>query len=174
MEQVLLILDWVLYVLFAINVLYLLVYSLASLRHKPDKAVSAKECKRFALLIAAYREDAVIMDTVQACLAQDYPSDQYDVVVISDHMQPSTNEKLRALSIKLLQVDFEKSTNTKSLKAALEYLGEDSYDVALIIDADNIINSSYQVSHQLTLIHTDFPQDDNIQSLQSHLLYNTA
>ena len=143
LEQVLLIFDWILYVLFAINILYLLVYSLASLRRKPDKPVLAKEYKRFALLIAAYKEDVVIMDTVQACLAQDYPSDKYDVVVISDHMQPSTNEKLRALPIKLLQVDFERSTNTKSLKAALEYLGEDSYDIALIIDADNIINSSY-------------------------------
>ncbi len=145
MEQILLILDWVLYVLFAINILYLLVYILESLRRKPAKMAPAKEHKRIALLIAAYREDAVIMDTVQACLVQDYPSDRYDVVVISDHMQPSTNEKLRALPIKLLQVDFEKSTNTKSLKAALEYLGKDSYDIALIIDADNIINSSYLV-----------------------------
>lgn len=145
MEQILLILDWILYVLFAINILYLLVYSLASLRRRPAKMAPAEEHKRIALLIAAYREDAVIMDTVQACLVQDYPSDRYDVVVISDHMQPSTNEKLRALPIKLLQVDFEKSTNTKSLKAALEYLGKDSYDIALIIDADNIINSSYLV-----------------------------
>jgi cellulose synthase/poly-beta-1,6-N-acetylglucosamine synthase-like glycosyltransferase len=145
LEQILLILDWILYVLFAINILYLLVYSLASLRRRPAKMAPAEEHKRIALLIAAYREDAVIMDTVQACLVQDYPSDRYDVVVISDHMRPSTNEKLRALPIKLLQVDFEKSTNTKSLKAALEYLGKDSYDIALIIDADNIVNSSYLV-----------------------------
>lgn len=118
---------------------------MASLRRKPDKPALAKENKRFALFIAAYKEDAVIIDTVQACLAQDYPNDKYDVVVISDHMQPYTNEKLRALPVKLLQVDFEKSTNTKSLKAALEYLDKDSYDIALIIDADNIINTSYLV-----------------------------
>lgn len=122
----------------------------------------AKEYKRIALLIAAYREDAVIMDTVQACLAQDYPSDRYDVVVISDHMQPSTNEKLRALPVKLLQVDFEKSTNTKSLKAALEYLGKDSYDIALIIDADNIINSSYLVE-----LNNAFA-DSKVQVVQTH------
>lgn len=162
MEQVLLILDWVLYVLFAINILYLLVYSLASLRRRPVKMAPAKEHKRIALLIAAYREDAVIMDTVQACLAQDYPSDRYDVVVISDHMQPSTNEKLCALPVKLLQVDFEKSTNTKSLKAALEYLGKDSYDVALIIDADNIINSSYLVE-----LNNAFA-DPKVQVVQTH------
>ena len=162
MEQILLILDWVLYVLFAINILYLLVYSLASLRRKPAKMAPAKEHKRIALLIAAYREDAVIMDTVQACLVQDYPSDRYDVVVISDHMRPSTNEKLRALPIKLLQVDFEKSTNTKSLKAALEYLGKDSYDIALIIDADNIVNSSYLVE-----LNNAFA-DPKVQVVQTH------
>ena len=162
MEQILLILDWILYVLFAINILYLLVYSLASLRRRPAKMAPAEEHKRIALLIAADREDAVIMDTVQACLVQDYPSDRYDVVVISDHMRPSTNEKLRALPIKLLQVDFEKSTNTKSLKAALEYLGKDSYDIALIIDADNIVNSSYLVE-----LNNAFA-DPKVQVVQTH------
>ncbi len=142
--------------------MYLLVYSLASLRRRPAKMAPAEEHKRIALLIAAYREDAVIMDTVQACLVQDYPSDRYDVVVISDHMRPSTNEKLRALPIKLLQVDFEKSTNTKSLKAALEYLGKDSYDIALIIDADNIVNSSYLVE-----LNNAFA-DPKVQVVQTH------
>lgn len=124
--------------------MYLLVYSLASLRRcKPLATVPAETCKRFAILIAAYREDAVIVPTVRACLAQNYPDDKYDVVVISDHMQPETNAALSSLPIKLLQVDFEKSTNTKSLKAALEYLDKDAYDVALIIDADNIIAPSY-------------------------------
>ena len=143
MEHVISVIDWILYVLFAINALYLLVYSLASLGRKPKKPVPAKECKSIALLIAAYREDGVIMETVQACLKQNYPKDKYDVVVISDHMQPETNTKLSALPIKLLQVDFEKSTNTKSLKEALLFLGEDSYDIALVVDADNIIAPSY-------------------------------
>lgn len=144
MEHILHILDWFLYILFAVNVLYLLVYSLASLRcSKPFASAPAKNRKRFAILIAAYREDAVILPTVRACLAQDYPDDKYDVVVISDHMQPRTNAALSSLPIKLLQVDFEKSTNTKSLKAALEYLDKDNYDIALVIDADNIIAPSY-------------------------------
>lgn len=143
MEHIVSIIDWILYVLFAINGLYLLVYSLASLGGKPKKPVPAKECKSIALLIAAYREDGVIMETVQACLKQNYPKDKYDVIVISDHMQPETNAKLRALPIKLLQVDFEKSTNTKSLKEALLFLGEDAYDIALVVDADNIIAPSY-------------------------------
>ena len=61
------------------------------------------------------------MDTVRGLHGSGLSSIKYDVIVISDHMQPSTNEKLRALPIKLLQVDFERNTNAKSLKAALEY-----------------------------------------------------
>lgn len=143
MEHILHISDWFLYILFAINVVYLLVYSVASRCRKPSVPVEGKDYRRFAVLIAAYREDAVIMETVRACLAQNYPGDKYDVVVISDHMQSETNAALSALPVKLLQVDFEKSTNTKSLKAALRYLEKDAYDLALIIDADNIISSSY-------------------------------
>ena len=144
MEHLLHIFDWFLYILLSINVAYLLVYSLASLRRgKPLASVPARSCKRFAVLIAAYREDAVILSTVHACLAQDYPDDRYDVVVISDHMLPETNAVLSSLPIKLLQVDFEKSTNTKSLQAALGYLDKAAYDIALVIDADNIIAPSY-------------------------------
>ena len=144
MEHLLYILDWFLYIIFAINVVYLLVYSLASLRRcKTLVTLSAVTHKRFVILIAAYREDTVILPTVHACLAQDYPCEKYDVVVISDHMQRATNAALSSLPIKLLQVDFEKSTNTKSLKVALEYLDRDAYDVVLIIDADNIIMPSY-------------------------------
>lgn len=177
MESIFHILDWILYVLFAINVCYLLVYSLASLRRKRTRPTPAKVYKRFALLIAAYREDAVIMDTVKACLQQDYPSDCYDVVVISDHMQPQTNERLAALPIKLLQVDFEKSTNTKSLKAALEYLGEGTYDIALIIDADNIINSSYlsEVNNAFAVPGTQVVQTHRIaKNLNTDMAYLDA
>ena len=74
-------LDWLLYILFAINVAYLLVCSLASLcRYKPFVTAPARTSKRFAVFIAAYREDAVILPTVHACLAQDYPDDRYDIV----------------------------------------------------------------------------------------------
>lgn len=162
MEHILHILDWILFVLFAINIFYLLVYSVGSLRRKPAKPVPVEEYKRFALLIAAYREDAVIMDTVRACLVQNYPVDRYDVVVISDHMYPDTNAKLSALPLKLLQVDFEKSTNTKSLKAALEYLGENAYDIALVIDADNIIAPSY-----LSEVNDAFARP-GVQVVQTH------
>ena len=149
MEHLLYTLDWLLYILFAINVAYLLVCSLASLcQYKPFVTAPARTSKRFAVFIAAYREDAVILPTVHACLAQDYPDDRYDIVVISDHMQPETNAVLSSLPIKLLQVDFEKSTFAVFIAAyredavilptvhaclAQDY-PDDRYDVVVISD----------------------------------------
>lgn len=161
------IVDVLLFVLLAINVLYLLVYSLASLRplRRLDEGTAPSiplKQHRFALLIAAYREDVVIRSTVAQCLKQDYPREQYDVVVISDHMQPATNEALRAMGATLLQVDFEKSTNTKSLRYALEALPEHYYDLALIVDADNIIPTDY-----LTRLNAAFA-DEQVKAVQTH------
>lgn len=142
MEQIVIVVDWILYALFAINVVYLLVYSLASCRSSLPKADRAKNHKRFAILIPAYREDAVIHECVHSCLDQDYPTDCFDTVVISDRMQPATNASLSALPIRLVEVHFEKSTKSKSLNAAMAAIGND-YDIALILDADNVIPYDY-------------------------------
>lgn len=142
MEQVLHILDWLLFVIFAINIFYLLVYSLASHRRDLPMPPPAKENKRFAILIPAYKEDIVIHECVHSCLEQDYPADSFEVVVISDSMKPETNASLAALPIRLVEVHFEQSTKSKALNAAMATIGN-NYDLALILDADNIIPYNY-------------------------------
>lgn len=141
------IVDTFMFIVLAVNVIYLLVYSIASLiprrNGKKNVQIDEGEATRFAVVIAAYREDAVIEHTVKTCLAVDYPKDKYDVVVISDHMQADTNERLRQMPIKVLQVDFDKSSNTRSLKAAVTSLSADDYDVIVIVDADNLIPKTY-------------------------------
>ncbi len=144
MEHLLYTLDWLLYILFAINVAYLLVCSLASLcRYKPFVTAPARTSKRFAVFIAAYREDAVILPTVHACLAQIIRMTDM-ILWLFRTMQPETNAALSSLPIKAASSRFlRKSTNTKSLQAALGYLDKAAYDIALVIDADNIIAPSY-------------------------------
>lgn len=161
MEQFLHILDWLLYTLFAINILYLLVYSLASRRRRLSLPLPAKEFKRFAILIPAYREDAVIQECVNSCLDQDYPSSRFDVVVISDRMQPETNALLSAQPIRLIEVHFEKSTKSKALNAAMAAIGDD-YDIALVLDADNVIPYDY-----LNDVN-DFFANPEVEVVQTH------
>ena len=161
MEQIISIIDWLLYIWFSINILYLLIYSLASRRPPLPRPAPAKEHKRIAILIPAYREDAVIRECVDACLDQDYPSDKFDTVVISDRMQPSTNATLSKLPIRLIEVHFENSTKSKSLNAAMAAIGND-YDIAVVLDADNVVTYDF-----LNDINDQFA-DPKVEIVQAH------
>lgn len=139
------ILEIILFVCFSVNILYVIVFSFASVFGKREKRgkreKEAVSFRRIAILVPAYKEDRVIMECVESCLRQDYPRDRYEVVVISDRMEPETNERLSALPLTLEVVRFENSTKAKALNLAMSHLS--GYDLALILDADNVIGPDY-------------------------------
>ncbi len=161
MDTLLHILDWFLFACFTVNVLYLLVYSVASRRSKSVVCPHSDRHLRMAVLIPAYGEDAVIEECVQACLAQTYPSTSYTVVVVSDHMKSETNARLARLPIRFLEVHFQQSTKVKALNAAMQALGDD-YEVALVLDADNLIPPDYLMD----LNH--YMADPKVEVVQTH------
>lgn len=130
--------DWVLFILLGLPVIYLFVYAAASLKRNLDTHPAAKKQHRFVTLIPAYKGDEVIFDTVQAALEQDYPRELHQVVVIADHMQPPTLERLRKLPIRVIEVTFEQSSKAKALNYAIAELGADAAEMATILDVDNI------------------------------------
>lgn len=134
-------LEIALFVWFAINVAYLLIFSLAALRRHANEVPVSTDCRRIVILIPAYREDRVIMECVESCLAQTYPTDKFDIVVISDQMEESTNAALSKLPVRLEVVRFEHSTKAKALNLAMSR--SDDYDMALILDADNMIGPHF-------------------------------
>lgn len=93
---------------------------------------------RIAVLVPAYKEDGIILSTARALLRQNYPPYLYDIYIIADSFQPGTLQLLRALPVEVLEVQFDKSTKTKSLNEAFTRIGK-PYDIALICDADNIL-----------------------------------
>ena len=132
---ILYIIDWTLYAFVACTVLYLGVYAIASLFGKNTVINKAKTQKRFAILIPSHKQDEVIEHTVVSILGQAYPQRLFDVVVISD---------LAQYPITLLTPDFEESTKAKSLQYAILNLPEFKiYDIALILDADNIVDQDF-------------------------------
>ena len=91
--------DWILFILLALCVGYLLFYAIASKFYRPQKLSEAHIQRRFLVLFPAYKEDRVIVSTIRSFLKQEYPKEMYDVLVISDQMQPDTNAALQALPI---------------------------------------------------------------------------
>ena len=138
------IIDWLLFIFTAVTVLYIGVFAIASLFTKNATVVKAKTNRRFIILIPSYKQDGVIEQTVLAVLSQAYPQRMFDVTVISDHQSEMTNMRLAQYPITLLTPNFEESTKAKSLQYAILNLPEFKiYDVAIILDADNIVNPEF-------------------------------
>lgn len=149
--MILTLIDWILFILLALCVSYLLVYAIASKFYRAPRYPEADRLHRIAVFFPAYKEDKVIVNSVRSFLEQDYPKEMYDVYVISDHMQDSTNEVLRQLPIRLLTATYEDSSKAKALLLAIRAIQEDGkasglsdyrlaymYDIAVVMDADNV------------------------------------
>lgn len=151
MILILTLIDWLLFIPLALCVAYLLVYAIASKYYRAPLYPEANKQHRIAVFFPAYKEDKVIIDSVRSFLGQDYPKELYDVYVISDHMQDSTNETLSQLPIRLLTATYEDSSKAKALLLAINAIEEEGkagglrdrqlalmYDIAVVMDADNV------------------------------------
>lgn len=136
--------DLLLFIIVALTVLYLGIFAVASLFNKSHEAPRTKKQNRIVVLIPSYRQDAVIEQTVISILSQAYPQRLFDVTVISDHQEEMTNMRLAQYPITLLTPNFEESTKAKSLQYAILNLPEFKiYDIALVLDADNIVEQDF-------------------------------
>ena len=140
--------DIALWVIIAGSVIYVVFFAIISLFYDKEDhiaahaaALSNKQCK-FLILYPAYKEDRVIINAVENFLLQDYPTTNYTVTVISDHMQPETNDYLRQLPITLLEPVFEKSSKAKAMQYAISEVKGD-YDQVVILDADNVVRPDF-------------------------------
>ena len=130
------------------SVSYVVFFAIISLFYEKEDRIAihaaalSNRLNKFLILYPAYNEDRVILNAVKQFLLQDYPKELYTVIVISDHMQPETNEQLSKLSITLLQPTFEKSSKAKAMQFAIENVNTD-YDNIVILDADNVVRPDF-------------------------------
>lgn len=126
-----------------IQVSYLLFFSLAGKVGKKIVFPKATTIRSIRIFIPGYKEDSVIIDTAKNVIRQNYPKDLFEVVIIADSFSESTLDTLKTLPIKVVEVDFEKSTKGKALQKAIEATLQKSVDILLILDADNHIADGF-------------------------------
>ena len=142
------IIDITLWIIIAGSVVYVAFFAIISLFYdKKDHvaehaAAISNRMTNFLILYPAYNEDRVITHAIEQFLLQDYPKGHYTVVVISDHMQPETNEYLKKLPITLLTPTFEKSSKAKAMQYAISEVQGD-FDNVVILDADNVVRPEF-------------------------------
>lgn len=126
-------------------ILYNFIFSLAGRLFPAAPSVTADidgPCSRIVILIPAYKEDSIIVNTAKSYARLNYPHACFDVVIIADSLQPATLLLLQQEAVQVLPVQFTVSTKAKALHAALESLPA-QYDLALICDADNILEKDF-------------------------------
>ena len=142
------IIEIILWCIIACSVAYVVFFAIISLFYdKEDRiaihaAALKNEMARFLILYPAYKEDSVIINAVEQFLLQEYPTSHYTVAVISDHMQPETNDILRKMPITLLTPTFEKSSKAKAMQYAINEV-QGKFDNVVILDADNVVRPDF-------------------------------
>ena len=160
-QEALYIFEYICWILASVAVAYPLIYSLASLGTRKSYYPTANKQHKFAILFPAYKEDRVILPVVESFLQQHYPQELYKVIVISDHMQETTNERLAQLPITLLKANYENSSKAKALNFAMNHFGRDEFDAVVILDADNIVDTNF-------LLEINKVFDAGVQAIQAH------
>lgn len=141
-KTILFVLEILLLGYFGFASIYVFIFSIAGLFNARKREQITTKQRKFAVLIPGYKEDNVIVEVAEQALRQNYSRHLFEVVVIADSFQQETLEKLRELPIRVVEVSFEKSTKSKALNKAMEVIG-DQYNVALILDADNIMETNF-------------------------------
>lgn len=146
--EVIHIIEIIIWFIIAGSVAYVVFFAIISLFYEKEDRIAihaaalSNRMTKFLILYPAYNEDQVIINAVKQFLLQDYPKDLYTVMVISDHMQPETNEQLSKLPITLLQPTFEKSSKAKAMQYAIEHVNTE-FDDVVILDADNVVRPEF-------------------------------
>ncbi len=161
LKSVQFLLELVVLIYLSFNIIYISFYSWGAFFYKKTNFnKKTKKLNSFAVLIPAYKSDAVIIETVKQSLLQNYDKSLYDIVVIADSLSEKTLETLAQKDITLIPVSFEVSTKAKSLNTALAFLPE-KYDYCLILDVDNIMEYDFLKKINLRL-------QDNEMVIQGH------
>lgn len=169
------IIDILLWLLMAGSVVYVVFFAIASLFGRCSESSEYMEnlersensgLPHFLVIYPAYREDAVIRQSVSTFLQQDYPSGRYRLVVVSDHMTDETNHWLTQQPLTLLRPAFEKSSKAKALQFAIDHLskhsdGQQAFSHIVILDADNVVAPDFL--RRLSVVCAQ-----NYQAIQCH------
>ncbi|MDP4092309.1 MAG: glycosyltransferase family 2 protein [Bacillota bacterium] len=137
---------------------YLLISAFAWRRKKEASTEEFPIKNRFAMLVAAHNEEAVIPAIIKSLKALKYPKNMYDIFIIADNCTDTTANVAKEHGVKV----FERFDSVKKGKGnALEWMFKklsdmkEKYDGVCIFDADNLISPNFllEMNKQMCLGH---------------------
>jgi cellulose synthase/poly-beta-1,6-N-acetylglucosamine synthase-like glycosyltransferase len=119
-----------------LGVVYVLFFSLMALFTSKKHNFSEAKNQCFLFMIPAYKEDAVILETVLNIERQPDLGENDKIVVIADQLSPFTLKKLQTTKAEVIEVFLKKSTKANAINDALGKISPE-FDAVVLLDADN-------------------------------------
>ncbi len=126
----------------------LILYYVIKWRKIPLSELSTTHSPKVSIIIAARNEEQHILSCVESCLNQNYPSSQFEVIVVDDQSEDDTYsllENIKDPKFKLMRLGVWKRTTIQgSKKKAIAYgVSHANGDIILTTDADCIVKENW-------------------------------
>lgn len=132
--------------LFAVYYFGISAFSLFSPRRaaQPQQEVGEPYHRRFAVVIPAHNEEAVIGAAIDSIFASAYPRDRFAVYVMADHCTDTTEQIARQHGAVVLYPSGPSRGKGAALADAFAQLSaSDAYDCIAVMDADNVADPRF-------------------------------
>lgn len=132
--------DAILFLLFAIPVIYLLIYALASLGKYKNPYPQAPKQYKFLVLFVVLRNGKEVINSINHFLdTQLYPREKYDIAVAATQLPEEDFVTLLQMPVNIVVPDKEVCTKVYAIQQVMERYSPDEYDMVVIFNSDNRI-----------------------------------
>lgn len=142
-EQVLVVSEHLLFLLYFVAVIYLFFFSISSTFRIKNRYPKAKKQYRYAVIFTSIDRGDVIAESVSSFLLHYYPKSHYDIIVVANSLPEETQEELASMPVQLLIHPKDRINKTEAIQFAMSKLTDSMYDVVVIMDADNITDPTF-------------------------------
>jgi cellulose synthase/poly-beta-1,6-N-acetylglucosamine synthase-like glycosyltransferase len=127
---------------------YQLFYVFVTLTRKPKEQHIAETNHRYAVMVSARNESAVIGDLMHSIRVQNYPQELIDVFVIADNCTDNTAEIARTAGAYVFERHNEEQVGKGyaldyGYARIQRYYGDRGYEAYFVFDADNVLDVNY-------------------------------
>lgn len=136
----------IIFLIFTVCYLYQFIYVFVALIKAPIK-FTAKANHKYAVIIAARNEEAVISQLIASLRNQKYPKELVDIFVVADNCTDSTASIARSAGATVYERQSKQIGKGYALNFALQNIFKDfpdaGYEGYFVFDADNVLDENY-------------------------------
>lgn len=141
--------NFTLFILFTLFYFYQIVYAVVGIIRRPQNPPLAARHHRYAVLIAARNESAVIAELIDSIKKQNYPQELLDIFVVADNCTDNTANVARRAGSTAVYERFNHVQVGKGyaldfiLKSIARDYGPNVYEGYFVFDADNLLDENF-------------------------------